>query len=796
MRPLYPIFPASSTSRCPSVPAVPVERPHGSPYNARSIDRRLPGVVEGEPVMESALTLQNDHILVRLADDQSGGLTALEHVPTGQNFAFPGTRPLYRLTLSRAGADPIEITSQDAGRLGVQRLKEEHAETLVLKYACHRRLPLDVECRVRLESGSPLTRWRISVSNKTEYGVRTIAYPVTITPPMLGESDEDDYYVSGVGFGLMANRPGMILDKQEPSEPQTRSLGEPLKTAFCEGHYPGPVTVQMQAYYDQTAGLYMATYDSEGHVKHFGYEAAEGERALDLSIRHYYDERPGLDFELPYDIVLGVFQGDWYAAADMYKEWAHQQHWCSRKLVERDDIPSWFTEPRPHLLIVSRGGIDRAQGTLPCPPSEFPLEKFWPAGKLVPLVEQYAAAFDSPAVVWLEGWEKIGSPGGPVDIFPPYEGEESFTRAIQDFSRNGHVTSLYLAGLHWCYRRASTGYYGEERFEREGRPLAALNEHSDVDRFVFASAQKHFVNLCVGCDDVGSLYRDNFLKLMDLGATWIQLDQQVGLYSPVCYSEEHGHPPGYGHWMYDRMLEFVRQVRGDARKRNPDAAFTCENACEIWIQEMDGFMTRPYLSGDVLHALPIFEYVYHEYTISYGGDMAMWLMHPDASCIKHALCCVYGLQNLISIGEPDYDLAVEEVDHPVLPLLASTIAAQRTYARDYLVFGRMLKPTQLDVETVPIELWWPPTASEISMIFKDIPAVVHGAWLAQDGKIGHVLVNWTCDPKEIRLELTGTPRTASAVMPDGRRTLPREDSSRGRVTVTVPARAAMLVEQE
>ena len=382
-----------------------------------------------------------------------------------------------------------------------------------------------------------------------------------------------------------------------------------------------------------------------------------------------------------------------------------------------------------------------------------------------------------------------------MDIFPPYEGEESFRAAVAEMAKQGHITSLYLAALHWCYRRASTGYYGGERFEKEGRPLAVLNDRGEVDRYVFPSAQKHFVNLCAGCDEVQDLFARNFMTLMDLGGVWLQLDQQIGLYASPCYSETHNHEPGYGHWMYRKMLEFARRIRAAAKTRNPAAAFSCENPCEIRIQELDAFMTRPYLSGDEIEAIPIFEYVYHPYAISYGGDVAMWLAHRDAACIKHAMCCVYGLQNLISIGEPDYDIDVPEIEHPVLPLLKHIVQAQRTYARDYLVFGDMMRPTPMDVARTPVELWWPPTAPQIKMIFKEIPTVVHGVWKAADGRIGYVLVNWTGDEQQARLTLASQSRPASLVFDMGRRRRSLDVAS-GTVSVEVPPRQVVLVEQE
>lgn len=731
--------------------------------------------------------LCNHHVRIEL-DATSGGLVSLYDRTTGRQLIHGGPHPLYRLVLARPGEPSQTVTSCDARSLEWRMSDGTAAE---MSFSGHGDLDLSVTCSVRLASDSGLAHWRIAVENPTDLGVRTMFYPVVVAPPSLAENGVDDCYVSGAGFGLFASRPGRVLKEVKAPVAEPEDGVPAIPTNFCRGEYPGPVTVQMQAYYGPYTGLYSATYDSGGHVKRFGYTPSDDGSGLEIVVEHHYDERPGLSFTLPYDTVTGVFHGDWYDAADLYKAWAHRQHWCAKKLGDRD-VPAWFLEPRPHLMPISRGGADRAQATLPSPPSEFPLGKVWPARKLVPICNQYAEAFESPVVCWLEGWEKIGSPGGPVDIFPPYEGAESFTKAIHAMRRDGHIVSLYLAALHWCYRRASTGYYGEEKFEREGKHLAAVNADGEIERYVFTSAQKHFVNLCVGAQEVHDLYVRNFTQLMDYGATWVQLDQQIGMYTHPCYSDRHGHPVGYGPWMYHRMLEFIRRVRMEARRRDHEAAFSCENACEIWIQEMDAFMDRPYLCGDGIHAIPIFEYVYHEYAIAYGGDVAQWLHHVDAACIKHATCCVMGLQNLICISEPDYDLDVVEVEHPVIPLLRHIVQAQRTFAREFLVFGAMLRPAGVEVQTIPIEYWWPSTASKIRMVFEQVPCVKHGSWRAQNGAIGHILVNWTGEPQAVTLTLQDAGAGVRTECAGGTAEVLTTD---GRTRVTVPSRAVVLVEE-
>src|SRR5438477_6325917 len=55
----------------------------------------------------------------------------------------------------------------------------------------------------------------------------------------------------------------------------------------------------------------------------------------------------------------------------------------------------------------------------------------------ISLTREYASIFGAPAMVWYNGWEKIGDPCGPVDIFPPREREESFKETMGILNREG-----------------------------------------------------------------------------------------------------------------------------------------------------------------------------------------------------------------------------------------------------------------------------------------------------------------------------------------------------------------------
>ena len=162
--------------------------------------------------------------------------------------------------------------------------------------------------------------------------------------------------------------------------------------------------------------------------------------------------------------------------------------------------------------------------------------------------------------------------------------------------------------------------------------------------------------------------------------------------------------------------------------------------------------------------------------------------------MKHALVCVLGQQNLVGIGETEYDIQVEEIEHPALPLLREIFQAQRTFAREYLFAGQMLRPTHLEVKSIAVEQWVH-VLGKPSAHFVDMPRVVHGVFRSKNGRIGYVLVNWSGSSEAATLSLVGPQGEAWIVTGGGRRRVAEDEVATGRVAVRIAPRSVMLIEQ-
>ncbi len=176
---------------------------------------------------------------------------------------------------------------------------------------------------------------------------------------------------------------------------------------------------------------------------------------------------------------------------------------------------------------------------------------------------------------------------------------------------------------------------------------------------------------------------------------------------------------------------------------------------------------RPYWRNGI----PLFDYLYSEYALRLGGDVATGFCHPEEECIKHAMVFINGIQNLVGIGHLEYDY---ETNHNsgALEMMGNICAEQRTYAREY---------------------------EEIDLPGVELPRVFHSAWRSQRGELGYLLVNWTGAAEKARLALIDGQREGGkkihAVTANSKVSIPQDQIDSGVVDLTILPRSILLIEE-
>jgi hypothetical protein len=272
---------------------------------------------------------------------------------------------------------------------------------------------VSVSVTIGLGSDSPLSYWSIAIINNANFTIEAIDFPAISGLGQISTDSEQDYLVC-------PSLPGLLF--QNPLSHFILNSGW-----GWEMYYPSSnAAMQFMAYYGLSpkAGLYFASYDSGAHSKFFNL-SKPSLSWLNMVIRHVPEFIPGGDFQMDYQVVVGVFSGDWYDAAQIYRTWALQQPWLNKgTLSKRSDIPAWYRSVGLRQWIFTH-------------PNCMPDANLF---NIVPeVISDTATYLGCPVIANWIGWERQGWYLDYPDVFPPKEGWDSFRQVIND---------IHLAGNH------------------------------------------------------------------------------------------------------------------------------------------------------------------------------------------------------------------------------------------------------------------------------------------------------------------------------------------------------------
>lgn len=660
-------------------------------------------------LLAALVTLETDTTRIGFDPDRNGAIVSLVDKATGRDFAAPkAVAPLlYELSFTNAPS----LTETAAAGVTVKR----DGDSVVIAAARHTNAAVAVECRFRTEPGSPLIFGRIAARNDSGHALTSVRFPALAWPKQLGTSPEREFLVLPRNDGCLIQSPASI--GWLPSAP-----------------YPGSASMQFLAHYDDTAGLYAASYDSRCYTKSFGVEK-RGD-VFRMAMMHRPPIQARGEWHTEYDVAIGTFRGDWQTAADIYKKWALKQPWCRRTLAQRvagGDVPRWLTEPSLFYAYSLRGEVEPKK-----------------IGNRLPWVPQQAAAWrdllGGPTTFMLMSWEKLG-PWIAPDYFPPFGGERDFKAATAALHANGHRTLVFLSGLNWTLRKQGGSDAGTlddtVAFEKRGAASAICDADGRPQRSGKPNAgvgEKAVI--CPATPLARELLLGAALECQRLGIDCVQADQIVGGGMPPCFSDKHGHPRGGGNWSAGALYKMFDEIRREGRKHSKDFAWSIEEPGEFFIPVLDTYHARDYSQGrwprdgEGVVGVPLFTHVYHEFMHGYGGDSCGVSASTSTSTLyQQGMNLVCGKTPGVAVWTRPYD--PKTTDAPQARLLRGHVELWRGPAREFLVFGRRVATGPLDVPRVRCKFFTgagrPPRELEV-------PAVLHSQWRAPAGDEAAVFV--------------------------------------------------------
>ncbi len=666
---------------------------------------------------------------VRLVLDAAHGSIRRLESTAGQEVAIPTDEPLALFRLERAPGQPF-IEATRAARFTWSRLAGAHPG-LALTWEGFREYPtVTVRATVVTDSDSTLA-WHIAVEGIAGVGIERVLFP----------------RLGGIGLTETAELAVPLWMGQRAKDPRSMLSGPDGKGRRFEWGYPGQLSMQMIALTrGASAGLYVATDDSLAYRKSFVLSGdAEGYGRVEIA-HVLSDPGTATRYEPTYAVKIGVVYGTWMHAAERYRAWGERQRWARESRVALGTATTWMRETG--VWVWNRG---RASQVLD------------PAITL-------RETIGLPVSVFWHWWHAGPYDTSFPDYLPPRDGVPAFTAAVKKAHAADVRAIVYMNQRLWCVKTPSWTKEGAERYavrERDG--TVRLETYNIFDPIP-----------CAPMDVSTAFWRDKYAGIADTvvqqyGIDGVYMDQAV--LSLVCWSPDHGHPVGGGHYWMDGF----RALAADLRRRNgASLGLAGEGGGESWLPDLDAFLTlqvseeRYADPASGWGPIPLFQAVYHRHAITYGtyGSLTyppydeMW---PDSTRPANALTLldakyrrqflmeqarmfVWGMQPTIANLLPEqFTQRAGEIAY--LGRLARLRHAHRAWLQD----GAFVIPPASNAPELTF------TGSRISIyaarrggvteVPLRAPSVLTGAWRAANGQVGIALASIDDEAHAVTLAL-------------------------------------------
>ena len=602
---------------------------------------------------------------------------------------------------------------------------------------------LDVAVRVTLRAGDPFSRWRITVTNRSaRYGLERVRFPIIPLAP-IGHA-EDTVFI------LPRGRGGLIED---PFHAET-GFGQALNSTGA--FYPHNFNMQFQAIYNRASetGLYLGTRDGTPHLMNI--QIVNTPQEIGWRPGHF-PPNTGFaeeDYALPYDCVVGPFEGDWFDACRIYRQWALKQTWCRKgPLSQRSDIPTWYKET-PLFFYTSLA--DSAEGThdihqnLQIAADHFREWLRW-AGVRMPLNFYTWHEYDPTLTVSNmpfhyrrmnnvkeSRWRGLPSTYEPSGNYPEIPAQEKFSEVCASLRREGGMVCPYIA-----LEIFDQGPTENAPYAAEAKPHIARDLYGAIRLW----ARLRFWQPCAWTPWWRQRLSETCtLMLRNEHVGGFYLDVMQGS-APPCYWTPHGHSAGGGSCSTAGMHGLCEAIYNAVKATDPEAITTGENAAENMIDVTDGSLTFT-LRADA--KAPIFAAVYQDYFPRYGLKLSTgkgWqdrlgnVYGQDAFFIECASLFLEGAQvGRLSLRPRDTSLSFQNPDHKEMIDFLSRIVGyyNQAEARKFLVYGQIMRPLAF---AAPSEMPLLPYTAPLVKTPAHFPALMSGVFKAQDGDLGVFIAN-------------------------------------------------------
>ncbi|EDY17983.1 hypothetical protein CfE428DRAFT_4413 [Chthoniobacter flavus Ellin428] len=547
-----------------------------------------------------------------------------------------------------------------------------------------------------LDVGASLVRWKIDVEALAENpGIWSVTFP--------------QFAVAALDADPTSNE--MVVPYRRG---QTRGFGKAAPRGDVELPYPGPsAKFQFLAAYGRKAGrgFYFSARDGEGFTKTFAVRNRPEADAVVISAQHFPANRGAAvkRFAMPYEIVAGPFDGDWWDAAREYRMWWTKQVWASRGLLaERHDLPDWLV----HAPIVTRPSTTKPARTV--------------ANNLTALQSLSEAFSGRPFFgIWYGCFEtpKAGqslNESGLGHVLPPKPG---LVEAVREMRGKGVHLQAYIQSMIY-----DAGIPDSDAAEAD---RAATHDRLG-NRVSYGVGEPQLLAMCRATEWWQKRLVDLSRRAVgEWGFSGVYLDS-FGKGAPECFAADHGHPIGGGNTVISGQRALVQRVRNAVREVDREAILSGEDPIEAFRDLLD---VNLYSVNVMTNYVPIYRTVWGDYSLGHGRALAPGKSGGSLIPELATLFLEGTIPGRIYTDSPKVFLLQPE--HAQEFAFLKSIAAYTDHGLPWLRFGEYLHPLALPADLPTVEFH----ESVENQIVRG-PAILNSVTRSHaDGSIAIVLVN-------------------------------------------------------
>lgn len=713
-------------------------------------------------------------------NDKNGAIKSFKNRNGKEFIHYIEDRDLFEFTVIDDSNEFKKISANTARQTQVIKNSDNNA---TIKFFGIGNLDIDAEVSVRLDDR--FSYWNIRVRNKSDIHIDKIDFPKVIVP-------DDLVATGGTGRIFTSMMEGLLVE--DASIRETLHHGKAYKDGLGTGwggKYPGACTTQFSAYYCDKGGLYIAAHDKFSSPKVIEYYKQDGGVKLEFKLFTGTDDTS--DFSFDYEMVLGVFDGDWYDAADIYRNFIEQSGIIKLpKLRDNKNIPAWLKSDPVIVCYPVRGQIDSEI-------DENSLEEYYPYTKALPYMRELQKSFNSAVLPLLMHWEGT-APWAPPYVWPPYGDFEDFKKYIDLLHADGNYIGVYCSGIAWTDKSILVPSYNKQKEFVEENWKAAITVLPDQTSDYTWKFIRYSYGLCPACKKTQDVAVNEFEKIVSgCDVDYVQFfDQNIGGSTYACYGKNHGHCFGPGKWRNEAMIKIADEMLGVLKKYDKEdkVVIGCEgNAAEPFINHFIFNDSRHNINYQFGNPVSAYNYIFHEYVCNFMGNQNTqhgttdYKKYPDNIYMRYAHSFAQG--DILTVvlknkGETHWDWCTPwdapEIDQKEIRKYIRTLNEWRKgYGKDALLYGRMIKPFKVDCGKYE---------EDIKYGGKHVYSSIETAcFKVSDGKVQQILVNYLPYEQTIEIDTDGRPAVLVETSDGKKKTVLKPGEK-----VVMPPRSVKMVE--